>query len=211
MMKMKIENPTCLTPDSRFVKLWRVDCINEKGETHQWEFASRNNPPECVQKPSQANAVYVVPVHESGMLVVTKEYRPPINGFEYGFPAGLIDPGENVGQAAIRELFEETGLHLTEFIQISPPVYSSPGMTDESSYVAFVTCRGKPTNAHAEAQEQIEILMLDQTEIEQLAKGLQPFQNAQMNAVCWPIFNSIQLPKKPQPRKPLKAWTDYGT
>ena len=32
------------------------------------------------------------------------------NAYVYEFPAGLVEPGEEMAQAGIREIYEETGL-----------------------------------------------------------------------------------------------------
>ena len=37
------------------------------------------------------------------------QFRPPIEKLSIELPAGLIDPGESAGEAALRELKEETG------------------------------------------------------------------------------------------------------
>ena len=75
----------------------------------------------------------MVPFHTSeNKLVITREYRVPLDDYEVGFPAGLVDAGESVEQAVRRELKEETGLNLSRVICTSPPLYPSAGMTDES-------------------------------------------------------------------------------
>ena len=43
------------------------------------------------------------------MIIV--QYRPPVEAFCVEFPAGLIDEGESPADAAVREIFEETGYH----------------------------------------------------------------------------------------------------
>lgn len=42
-------------------------------------------------------------------IVLQKQYRPPIDKITIEVPAGLIDEGETVEEAAVRELREETG------------------------------------------------------------------------------------------------------
>lgn len=81
---------------------------------------------------------------EEPKLLLSREYRYPAGQFLLSVPAGLIDEKElgreeSVKNAAIREIREETGLTVRETDRVeilSPFLFSSPGMTDESN--AFV-------------------------------------------------------------------------
>jgi 8-oxo-dGTP pyrophosphatase MutT (NUDIX family) len=53
--------------------------------------------------------VSVVPVTESGEIVLVRQYRHGIDGETLEIPGGVIDPGESPEAAALRELEEETG------------------------------------------------------------------------------------------------------
>ena len=104
-------------------------------------------------------------------IVITKEYRVPLAGYEYGFPAGLIDPGETVEQTARRELQEETGLAVTRFRKISAPLYSSAGMTDESVAMVYVECDGQPSTAGNQDSELIEVRLVTRTQASQMCEN----------------------------------------
>ena len=121
------------------------------------EAHSLRNPGSCVPERT-----------EGRKLVVTKEFRVPIWDYEYGFPAGLIDDGEDVEQTVSRELKEETGLELVRIKHISSPVYSSAGLTDESCHMVLVEARGEVSNEGLEDSEDIEVLLLDVLGIEAL-------------------------------------------
>ena len=86
----------------------------------------------------------VMLVHDCAqdLYLVEREYRVGCDAFAYGLPAGLIDDGEDVDAAALRELREETGVepidenscdidHVGQF-------YSSEGMTDELANIMVV-------------------------------------------------------------------------
>lgn len=51
----------------------------------------------------------IIPVMPDGRLVVVRQYRRGTDEFLYEWPAGMVDPGEDVVQTAVRELAEETG------------------------------------------------------------------------------------------------------
>ena len=85
--------------------------------------------------------VILAPDGEEPRLLLNMEYRYPAGRFLLSIPAGLIDPEdkdaeEPLLETARREIREETGLRLTDedtLEVISPFVYSTPGMTDESN------------------------------------------------------------------------------
>ena len=144
--------------DFRFVNLFSARYTDRKSNEKEWIFASRSagdNPLE--QRKSTPDAVVIVPFHEQEQkLLLIKEYRVPLGGFQYGFPAGLVDSGESVEAAGRRELFEETGLTVDRIVRISPRVFSTSGLTDESVSMMFVHCSGEPTSRHNESSEEIE-------------------------------------------------------
>jgi ADP-ribose pyrophosphatase len=79
-------------------------------------------------------AVVVIPILDDGRLVLERQFRYPVGQVMIEFPAGKLDPGEDVLTCARRELLEETGYvaaewaragvlhpvisHSTEFIEI---------------------------------------------------------------------------------------------
>jgi ADP-ribose pyrophosphatase len=125
-------------------------------------MCSRNDDP--IAGASRADAVVIVATIDTDgkkKLVVTKEFRVPIWDFEYGFPAGLIDDGEDVETTVARELKEETGLKLARIRHISTPVFSSAGLTDESCHMVLVEARGQVSDKWLDESEDIEVLLLD--------------------------------------------------
>ena len=152
---------------SKFLKLFRVH-FNRNGVEGKWDFISRKNKPEAAGGERKADAVVIVPYHIAAdgkmTMVVTEEYRHPIGDYEWSFPAGLIDEGETAIEAAKRELFEETGLQTYDVGLVTPNIYSSAGMTDESVQYVVLTCYGEPSGDNREETEDINVHFLNHTE-----------------------------------------------
>jgi ADP-ribose pyrophosphatase len=165
---LKIQNVEKIT-NCRHLNLYEISYINQDGIEKLWQIASRADKPKCVTgRFDIPDAVVIVPFHnEKDKLVIIKEFRVPLGGYQYGFPAGLVDEGETIQQTCIRELKEETGLNLTRIKKISPPVYSSSGMTDESVSMVYVECDGTQGN---EASEDITTIFVSPQEASELCK-----------------------------------------
>ena len=88
-------------------------------------------------------------------LLLDYEYRYPAGQFLLSPPAGLLDPedaatADPLLSTAKREIEEETGLTLTEndrLFTISPLLFSTPGMTDESNALVCAILRLEDTSS----------------------------------------------------------------
>ena len=169
---MKLTTFNTLFSD-RFLSLFEIKYIDREGQPNTWQLVSREKKgPKCFTgRLETADAVVIVPYHrERKQLVVIREFRIALGGFQYGFPAGLVEPGESVETAVRRELMEETGLTVVRHHRASPVVFSSSGITDESVIIAHVDCVGDPSDAGNSASEQIETLFVGKTEAERLCR-----------------------------------------
>lgn len=185
---MKIDNVRKLT-DQNHLNLFSIQYRDTRDAPKEWVFASRSsdeNPLE--KKEGPPNAVVVVPYHKpEKKLVIIQEFRVVLGGYQYGFPAGLVDPGETVEQAGQRELFEETGLTLTKALRQSPSVFSSSGLTDETVSLLYGECEGAPSSVNTEASEDIRVLLLSQEE----AHGLLSKERARFDVKTWIVLQAF--------------------
>lgn len=61
------------------------------------------------------DSVNVVPITKDGKIIFVRQYRFGIEAYTLELPGGIVDPGEDHGVAARRELQEETGYSSTEW------------------------------------------------------------------------------------------------
>lgn len=163
---------------TKFLNLVVTQFQDKFGALKDWVWATR---------PNKVSAVMIVPIMttpEGPKLVTIKEFRVPLADFEWSFPAGLINPGEDIVEAARRELKEETGLDILKIIKISPMAFNSAGLSDESISMVFCQVSGTLSTSGLEATEDIEVSVLSFDEIRRLMDD----PAKKFGAKAWIIF-----------------------
>ena len=185
---MEIRKADKLT-NLKWLNLFDVAYIANDGRQRSWQIASRSKAPKCITGMyGMPDAVIIVPFHAAEKkMVITREYRIPLADYEYGFPAGLIDAGETIEQASCRELKEETGLDVTRFCGISPSIYSSAGMSDESVAMVYVECDGNPCTARNTESEFIEVELISPSQASRLCEN----QALKFDAKAWLVLSGF--------------------
>lgn len=144
-----------------------IHWIDKNGNEAKWEAANRAGGIEDV--------VSVIPILIPSMrYVVIRMFRPPVNGYVLTFPAGLVDIGESIQKAALRELKEETG-YIGSVVKITPPTLSSAGMSNEtvSNVVVHIDendSENKNPIQNLEAEEDIEVILVREKDIDLFIK-----------------------------------------
>jgi ADP-ribose pyrophosphatase len=155
---------------SPWLGLFHVTYTLDGSSTRSWTLASRQKTPRCASGRFERPDAVIIAAYHTGRsrLVITREYRVPLAGYEVGLPAGLVDPGENVADTVHRELREETGLEVVRILSQSPPLFSSAGMTDESFSLVSVECEGETSQAEAHDGEVIQVEFVSPEEASRL-------------------------------------------
>ena len=164
--------------DNRFLNLFELSAERRNGDVKPYFVASRVREAEGLKAVSQNDRcdgviMYGVYGPEKDRVVLVRQYRYPIGGYIYEFPAGLVEPGEDLVNAGVREFFEETGLRLepkTVHAAYQKPFFTTVGMTDECCGTVYGYCDGIPTNAHQEESEDIEIVIADREECKRILR-----------------------------------------
>lgn len=105
--------------DNPYLNLYHIDAQDTKGQPFDYYFASRNHKDRLKMYTRSLDpegiVIYALTREASPRLVLIREYRYPLDAEVYALPAGLVDPGETPGMAAVREMKEETGYFFTEY------------------------------------------------------------------------------------------------
>ena len=169
----KIEKKT----NNRFLNFYEMEAVHRDGKVTPYYVASRAKEIQNLKAVTHENhpdGVILYGVYGEAMdkVVLIRQYRYPLGGYVYEFPAGLVEEGEDMLSAAIREMYEETGLTFIpkEGGSYSRPFFTTIGMTDESCGTVYGYCSGEPTNAHQEASEEIQVVIANRDECRRILK-----------------------------------------
>lgn len=102
-------------------------------------------------------SVVIVPVPEPGTVVLIQQYRYAVNRWLWELPAGSVDEGETLEEAARRECHEEIG-RLPETVVRLGSMFATPGYCDEEMVFFRVSSLTTPDEAaEADEDEDIEV------------------------------------------------------
>ena len=173
----KIEKITKQT-ENPYVNLYLVEGKNKADHPFRYYVASRAKTMEALKIKTKKNTpdgvlMYSLYGEKRDKIVLVRQYRVSIDDYIYEFPAGLVEPGEDFHEGAVREMYEETGLKL-EPLKVDPafekPYFTTVGMTDESCATVYGYASGEISKAAQEDSEEIEIVLADRTEVKRILK-----------------------------------------
>ncbi|USP75468.1 putative Nudix hydrolase P35G2.12 [Curvularia clavata] len=122
--------------DAKWIKLQKATYTDARGTSRVWEIASRKTTGSSgIDAVAMGNIIYHPSKPPSTIVVI--QFRPPVNAFTIEWPAGLIDAHETPQEAAVRELYEETG-YKGKVVSTSPAVAADPGMTSANMCLCMV-------------------------------------------------------------------------
>lgn len=127
-------------------------------DAYQWELQGYDGKIRTFEKLKRADTAMIIPVTEDGKIIIAKQEQPGKKPF-VGLVGGRVDEGEDVLEAAKRELLEETGYEAEEWLLFDA---GQPISKVEWAIYVFIAkgCK-KVARQNLDGAEKIEMLLVD--------------------------------------------------
>lgn len=166
----------------KFMSAVEITYRDAHGKVRTWE---------AVERLGIGGIVVMVAVTPAGTVLLEKQFRPPLGRDVVELPAGLVDPGESMEEAAQRELIEETGWSAKklEFIAEGP---ISTGASTEVLRAYLCTGLQHIGKAGGDDNEIIEVIEVPLDKAQEYLKTVQE----KGTLVDLKVFGLIELARK---------------
>ncbi|MCI9188602.1 MAG: NUDIX hydrolase [Lachnospiraceae bacterium] len=160
--------------DGKYLKNYEITYRNKVGKEKKYEIVSRQNLADAAEIGGKPSGVSIVATCQDKLLLL-HEFRMGVNRYVYNLCAGMLEPDESIEKCIVRELYEETGLHVKEIKKILPPSFAAVAFSDTTTYIAFAEVEGNFED-HTSDNEQIEAKFYSREEVKKLI-DTEPFSS----------------------------------
>lgn len=125
--------------------------------------------------------VNAVVLTENQEIILVRQYRHGVNNFVLEIPGGIVDAGEMVAEAAVREVAEETG-----YRSLEPPIflgqfYSNPATANNTVSTFLFLNAVRMESQHLDDTEELTVIAMPFADFGRVIHGENPL----------PIFSSL--------------------
>lgn len=174
--------------DGRYLKNYEITYQNKAGKEKKYEIVSRRELTGIEDVGGAPSGVSIVATCGEKLLLL-HEFRMGVNRTIYNLCAGMLEEGETIEECIARELYEETGLHVSHIKKILPPSYAAVAISDTTTYIAFVEAIGK-FNDNSSDNEQIEAAFYDKEEVKKMLET-EPFSSRAQLAAYFFAYHAL--------------------
>jgi len=135
-------------------------------DVYQWEQELFDGTTTLFEKLKRPDTVVIFPVLDDGKIILTEQEQPGKEPF-IGTTGGRVDEGEDILEAAKRELLEESGYKASEFI-----LWDAQHPTSKIDWVVYTfIAKGlkKVADMNLDAGEKINLKLVDLDEFIEIA------------------------------------------
>lgn len=160
--------------DGKYLKNYEITYQNKAGKEKKYEIVSRRELAGIEDVGGAPSGVSIIATMNDKLLLL-HEFRMGVNRMIYNLCAGMIEAGESIEECIARELYEETGLHVSKIKKILPPSFAAVAISDTTTYIALVEVEGELSD-HSSDNEQIEAAFYSREEVCRLLEN-EPFSS----------------------------------
>jgi 8-oxo-dGTP pyrophosphatase MutT (NUDIX family) len=133
----------------------------------------------------QRPAVGVIPVDQDGRILMIDHYRVITDRRGWELPAGRVDPGESVDEAARRELLEETGHSASSWATLGA-YHPANGSSNQVFHVRVARELVHQSDA-TDRNESLGLRWFTVPEIRQMIQANAIYDGLSLTGLCWAI------------------------
>lgn len=175
--------------DGKYLKNYEITYRNKVGKEKKYEIVSRQNLADAAEIGGKPSGVSIVATCQDKLLLL-HEFRMGVNRYVYNLCAGMLEPDESIEECIVRELYEETGLHVKEIKKILPPSFAAVAFSDVKTQIAFVEAEGDFED-HTSENEQITADFYTKEEVRELLETEDFSSRAQIAAYFFTERNPL--------------------
>jgi ADP-ribose pyrophosphatase len=167
----------------RWLSLKEATYRSQSGELVSWEVVERTG--------EESVIILLARLVPSRRYLLLRQFRAGVNRRVIALPAGVVGPGEDIHQQAIKELKEETG-YTGKVVEVSPILKLNPAILDcDVNVFRMEIDEEDPANAHPqqelEPEEEIEVILQRREEIKEFLIE-EKASGTEIDVACWLIL-----------------------
>lgn len=131
-----------------------------------------------------------LPITDDGQVVMVEQYRYGVERLSLEFPAGAVDPDEDVETAARRELLEETGYTASGWTYLGKGAVE-PGRHTNYGHVFVAAGAHRIAEPHLDAAEDLAVRLVAADELPARVADGSITHSTHIAAVFWAIHAGL--------------------